>query len=139
MLRLGGRLLRIVRCVDVRQCKWTHRAHRNERGTLRGGEVVGVRRDGPRVANLHRLCLRGIEGIAHTDEERPPPDRRRQVDVRVYESPLLPFPRLSNPPPARLKQSALPCKATGQKNIGRPKPDSVSSLSVSPAARGADD
>src|SRR5256885_1314946 len=76
-LRLGRRLLRIVRCVDVRHCKWTHRAHRNERDNLRGGEVVCVRRDGPRVANLHRLGLRGIEGIAHADEERPLLDRDR--------------------------------------------------------------
>src|SRR2546430_11747097 len=89
-LRLGCLLLRIVRRIHVGHAKGTHRAHGNDGGTLGGREVMGVRRYGPRVANLHRLGLQCIEGITHADEYGPLLDGDRLIGGMAVRLDLVP-------------------------------------------------
>src|SRR3989442_13392275 len=71
---LGDGVLGIVPRIDVRHREGAHRAHSNDGRPLRRGEVVRVRRQRALIARLHRLRLRGVERVAHADEERALPD-----------------------------------------------------------------
>src|SRR3954470_23513910 len=64
-------VLRIVRRVHVGHGERTHRAHRDDGGSLGHAVVVLLGRNRPLVAGLERLGLRQVQRIPHADQEGP--------------------------------------------------------------------